>query len=98
MMKKISRGIILILLGIIVSLPVAKGFQIFLPSMYGLILTLLLGPAFFIAGTIFVIKERRSHKVYREIVSDQSKFCGKCGNEISRKNTFCTKCGTESKG
>jgi ribosomal protein S27AE len=95
-MIKISRGIILIIIGIIVSFPIAKGFQIFLPSTYSLILPLL-GFGLLIAGAIFVIKER-SHKVHREIVSDQSKFCGKCGNEISRKNTFCTKCGTESKG
>jgi len=96
-MIKISRGFMLIIIGIILYFPVAKGFQIILPPTYGLIFTLLLGPGFLIAGTIFVIREIKSAKVKKEIVSDQKEFCGKCGNEISRQNTFCTKCGTESK-
>ncbi len=96
MMIKISRGIILVILGIVLYFPVAKVFQIFLPSSYGLILTLLMGPGFLIAGMVFVIKDRKSSKANQEIVSDQTEFCGKCGNAISRKNTFCTKCGTES--
>jgi predicted amidophosphoribosyltransferase len=57
-----------------------------------------LGPGFIIAGIIFVIKDRKSPKVSQEIVSNQTKFCGKCGNELSRQDTFCTKCGSESKG
>jgi len=96
-MIKISRGIILVIIGIILYFPVAKVFQIFLPSTNGLILTLLLGPGLLIAGVVLVIKDRKSHNVNKEIVSDQTEFCGKCGSEISIKNTFCTKCGTESK-
>jgi ribosomal protein S27AE len=95
-MIKISRGIILVIIGIILYFPVAKVFQIFLPSSYGLILTLL-GPGLLIAGVVLVIKDRKSPNANQEIISDQTEFCGKCGNEISRKNTFCTKCGTESK-
>jgi len=97
MMIKISRGIILIIIGIILSLPVAKVFQIFLPSAYGPIFTLLVGPGFIIAGAVFVIKERKSLKAKKEMVSDQTEFCGKCGNEVSGEDTFCTNCGTESK-
>ena len=97
MMIKISRGIILVIMGIILYFPVAKVFQIFLPSTYGLILPILLGPGFLIAGVVFVIKDRKSHKANQEIASDQTEFCGKCGNEISGQNTFCTKCGIESK-
>ena len=96
-MIKISRGIILIVIGIILYFPVAKGFQIALPSTYSLILTFLLGPGFLIAGAIFVIRDIKSPKVNQEKVSDQTKFCGKCGDEISRQDTFCTNCGTESK-
>ena len=70
-MIKISRGIILIIMGIILYLPVDKAFQIFLPSTYGLIFSLLLGPGFLIVGAVFVIKERISPKVKQEIVSDQ---------------------------
>ena len=95
-MIKISRGIILIIIGIILYFPVAKVFQIFLPSSYGLILTLL-GPGLLIAGVVLVIKDKKSPNSNQEIVLTQTEFCGKCGNEISRKNTFCTKCGTESK-
>ncbi len=71
MVLKISRGIFLIIMGIILYLPVAKAFEIFLPSTYGLIFSLLLGPGFLIAGAVFVIKERISPKVKQEIVSDQ---------------------------
>jgi hypothetical protein len=69
-----------------------------LPPPYGSSLALLLGPGFIIAGIIVVIKDRKSPNVSQEIVSDQRKFCGKCGNELSRKDTFCTNCGSESKG
>ncbi len=70
MMIKISRGIILVIIGIFLYFPVAKGFQIFLPSSYGLILTLLLGPGFLIAGVVFVIKDRKSLMVKQELVSN----------------------------
>ena len=96
-MIKISRGIILVIIGIILYFPVAKVFQIFLPSSYGLIFTLLLGPGLLIAGVVLVIKDKKSPNANQKIVLTQTEFCGKCGNEISRKNTFCTKCGTESK-
>ena len=96
-MIKISRGIILVIIGIILYFPVAKVFQIFLPSSYGIILTLLLGPGLLIAGVVLVIKDKKSPNANQEIVLTQTEFCGKCGNELSRKNTFCTKCGTESK-
>ena len=89
---------ILVIIGIILSFPVAKGIQIVVPSTYGSLVTLLLGPGFIIAGIIFVIKDRKSPKVSQEIVSNQRKFCGKCGNGLSGKDTFCTKCGSESKG
>jgi len=62
-MIKISRGIILIIMGIILYLPVAKVIQIFLPSMYGSIFTQLMGTGFLIAGAIYLIKERISPKV-----------------------------------
>ena len=97
MMMKISRGFILIILGIILYFPIAKVFQIFLPTTNGLILTLLMGPGFLIVGAVFVIRDRKSLRAKQEIGSDQKEFCGKCGNEISRQNTFCTKCGSESK-
>jgi len=58
-------------MGIILYLPVDKASQIFLPSTYGLIFSLLLGPGFLIVGAVFVIKERISPKVKQEIVSDQ---------------------------
>ncbi len=63
MMMKISRGIILIIMGIILYLPVAKVIQIFLPSMYGSVFTLLLGTGFLIAGAVYLIKERMFPKV-----------------------------------
>ena len=77
MMIKISRGIILIIIGIIWSLPVAKVFQIFLPSAYGSIITLLVGPGFLIVGAIFVLKDRNSPNSKQEIVLDQTEFSGK---------------------
>jgi uncharacterized membrane protein YGL010W len=95
MMMKISRGIILVIMGVILYFPVAKAFEVFLPSMYGLVFTLVLGPVFLIAGVVFIIKDKRSSKANQEIVSGQTEFCGNCGNEISGQNTFCTKCGTE---
>jgi len=98
MLVKISRGIILVIIGIILYFPVAKVFQMVLPSSYGLILTLLLGPGFIIAGVVFVIKDRKSPNVNQEIVSDQTKFCGKCGDKLSIEDSFCTNCGTESTG
>ena len=96
MMMKISRGVVLVIIGIILYFPVAKAFQIFLPSTPGLMLPLLLGPGFLIVGVVFVIKDIKSSKANQKISSDQTEFCGKCGNEISRQNTFCTKCGTAS--
>jgi len=96
-MIKISRGIILIIMGIIFSLPVAKAFQIFLPSAYGLILAYLIGPGLLIVGAVFVIKDRKSLKAKKEIVSDQTEFCGKCGNEVTGEDTFCTNCGQNLK-
>ncbi len=74
MMMKISRGIILIIMGVILSLPVAKVFQIFLPSAYGSIITLLVGPGFLIVGAVFLIKEIKSPKVKQEIVSDKTEL------------------------
>jgi len=68
---KISRGIILIIIGIILYLPVAKVFQIFLPSAYGPIFTLLVGPGFIIAGAVFIIKERIFPKIMQKTGSDQ---------------------------
>ena len=97
-MIKISRGFILIIIGMILYLPGSVVLRAVLPFPYGSSLALLLGPGFIIAGIIFVIKDRKSHNVSLEIVSNQTKFCGKCGNEVSRKDTFCTKCGSESKG
>ena len=97
-MIKISRGFILIIIGIILYFPASVVFRMALPPPYGSSLALLLGPGFIIAGIIVVIKDRKSPNVSQEIVSDQSKFCGKCGNELSRKDTFCTNCGSESKG
>jgi len=97
-MIKISRGFILIILGIILYFPGSAVLQAVLPPPYGSFLTLLSGPGLIIAGAILVIKDRKSLKVNQEIETDQTKFCGKCGNELSRKDTFCTKCGSESKG
>jgi len=97
-MIKISRGFRLIIIGIILFFPGSVVLQAVLPPPYGFFLTLLSGPGLIIAGAIFVIKDRKSLKVSQEIVTDQTKFCGKCGNELSRKDTFCTKCGSESKG
>jgi len=71
MMIKISRGIILIIIGIILYFPVAKGFQIFLSPMYGSIFTLLLGPGFLIAGAVFIIKEKMFPKIMQKTGSDQ---------------------------
>ena len=97
-MIKISRGFILIIIGIILYFPGSVVLLAVLPPPYGSILNLLSGPGLIIAGVIFVIKDRKSLKVSQEIVTDQTKFCGKCGNELSRQDTFCTKCGSESKG
>ena len=97
-MIKISRGFILIIIGIILYFPGAVVLRMTLPPPYGPFLTLLLGPGFIVAGIIFVVKDRKSRNVSQEIETDQTKFCGKCGNELSRKDTFCTKCGSESKG
>ena len=69
-MIKISRGVVLVIIGIILYFPVAKVFQIFLPSTYGLILPILLGPGFLIAGVVFVIKDRKSLMVKQELVSN----------------------------
>ena len=97
-MIKISRGFRLIIIGIILQLPVSVVLREVIPPPYGSLVTLLLGPGFIIAGIIFIVKDRKSPKVRQEIVSNQTKFCGKCGNELSRQDTFCTKCGSESKG
>jgi len=97
-MIKISRGFILIIIGIILYLPGSVVLRAVLPFPYGSSLALLLGPGFIIAGIIFVIKCRRFYNVSQEIVSDKTKFCGKCGKELSRQDTFCTNCGSESKG
>ncbi len=97
-MIKISRGFRLIIIGIILYLPVSVVLRTVIPFPYDSLLTFLLGPGFIIVGIIFVIKDRKSLKVSQEIVSNQTKFCGKCGNELSMKDTFCTKCGSESKG
>ena len=98
-MIKISRGFILIIIGIILYFfSGSVVLRMVLPPPYGSILTLLSGLGLIIAGAILVIKDRKSLKVSQEIVTDQTKFCGKCGNELSRKDTFCTKCGSESKG
>jgi ribosomal protein S27AE len=97
-MIKISRGFRLIIIGIILYLPVSVVLRAVIPPPYGSLLPLLLGPGFIIAGIIFIVKDRKSPKVSQEIVSNQTKFCGKCGNELSRQDTFCTKCGSESKG
>ncbi len=97
-MIKISRGFILIIIGIILYFPGSVVLRMVLPPPYGLFLTLLLGPGFIIAGVIFVIKDRKTTNVSKKIVSDQIKFCGKCGNELSRQDSFCTNCGSESKG
>ena len=97
-MIKISRGFILIIIGIILYFPGSVALQMVLPPPYGSFLTLLLGPGLIIAGAIFVIKDRKPLKVNPEIETDQTKFCGKCGHELSRQDTFCTKCGSESKG
>ena len=94
----ISRVFILIFIGIILYFPGSVVLRVVLPPPYGSFFTLLLGPGLIIAGVIFVIKDRLSLKVSQEIITDQTKFCGKCGNELSRKDTFCTKCGSESKG
>ncbi len=73
-MIKISRGIILIIMGIILYLPVDKAFQIFLPSMYGSVFTLLLGTGFLIAGAVFLIKERMFPKVEQKQVQTKNNF------------------------
>ncbi len=97
-MIKISRGFILIIIGIILYFPGSVVLREVLPPPFGSFLTLLSGPGLIIVGAIFVIKDRKSLKASQEIETDQTKFCGKCGNELSRKDTFCTKCGSESKG
>ncbi len=97
MMMKISRGFVLIIFGIILYFPVAKVFQIFLPTTNGLILTLLLGQGFLIIGAVFVIRDRKSLRAKQEIGSDQTEHCGKCGNEVSGEDTFCTNCGQNLK-
>ncbi len=97
-MIKISRGFILIIIGIILYFPGSVVLRMVLPPPYGSFLTLLSGPGLIIAGAILVIKDRKSLKASQKIETDQTKFCGKCGNELSRQDTFCTKCGSESKG
>ncbi len=73
-MMKISRGIILIIIGIILYLPAAKVIQIFLPSMYGSVIILLLGTGFLIAGAVFLIKERMFPKVEQKQVQTKNNF------------------------
>jgi len=96
-MIKISRGFRLIIIGIILYLPGSVVLRVVLPPPYGSFLALLLGPGFIIAGIILVIKGRKSLNFNKKIVSDQTKFCGKCGNEMSSKNIFCVNCGSEFK-
>ena len=67
---------ILVIIGIILSFPVAKGIQIVVPSTYGLILPPLLGFGLLIVGAILVIKDRKSLMVKQELVSNLPNFFG----------------------
>jgi len=73
---------------------VSIGIQMVLPFPYGLFLAVSLGPGFIIAGVIFVIRDKKPPNISKKS-SDQTKFCKKCGQELSFE--FCKKCGTKSK-
>jgi len=88
---KISRGVILLIVGIVLFVPGAIMLQMVLPFPYGLILSLLVGPTFIVAGVIFLIKDQKHHIPRKS--SEQTKFCKKCGKELSSELSFCTKCG-----
>lgn len=91
-MIKITQGIIFIIIGILLIVPGSIIFQMILPFPYGLGSALLIGPSFIIVGVIKLSKTKKLDKP----ISDQTKFCTKCGQKLSSDLQFCTKCGAKS--
>ncbi|WP_048109867.1 zinc ribbon domain-containing protein [Nitrosarchaeum koreense] len=91
-MIKISQGIIFIIIGVVLLIPGFIFLNMLLPFPYGLGSALLIGPSFIIVGIIKLSKTKKLDKP----ISDQTKFCTKCGQKLSSDSQFCIKCGAKS--
>jgi hypothetical protein len=94
-MVQFSRGLILIIIGIILFIPGSIVFQIILPFPLGIGATFLVTPSFFIAGVIFVIIDRNASNGGKKLNSPKVEICKNCGNEISFQDSLCTRCGKQ---
>lgn len=83
------KGIVFILLGIGLAVPIFIATQMLLPFPYGMIFGLCSVIGLIGVGIIFA---KKTNKIETRQSFSQT-FCPKCGAKNNSKNQFCTKCG-----